>query len=191
MMQYKITEQFARGEEKAISEFSDLYDSRIFLAQKIADAELEKQKIIFRLYDDSELIHESNREHISISYAKYAEGNGDLALAPLPIHLMIQSNQSSQKINVANFYIRNDAYLFVAQKCELDDRIKDNTLFFIYQEKNLIDTLSRTVIINRKKETARFSRNENKAIFHPTPLSTRPKPPGGPSYCWIEEDDEN
>lgn len=65
------------------------------------------------------------------------------------------------------------------------------TLFFIYQEKNLIDTLSRTVIINRKKETARFSRNENKAIFHPTPLSTRPKPPGGPSYCWIEEDDEN
>lgn len=44
MMQYKITEQFARGEEKAISEFSDLYDSRIFLAQKIADAELEKQK---------------------------------------------------------------------------------------------------------------------------------------------------
>lgn len=190
-MQYKITEQFARGEEKAIAEFYDLYDSRIFLAQKIADADLEKQKIIFRVYDDSELVHESNRAHISISYAKYAEGNGDLALAQLPIHLMIQSTPSTQKINIANFHIRNDAYLFATQKCELDDRIKDNTLFFIYQEKNLIDTVSKTVIINRKKEAARYTRNENKAVFHPTPLSIRPKPPGGPSYCWIEEDDEN
>ncbi|WP_454781809.1 hypothetical protein [Legionella sp. WA2022007384] len=59
-MQYKITEQFARGEEKVIAEFSDLGDTRIFIAKKLALPDLEKQKIIFRLYDDSDLLQEFN-----------------------------------------------------------------------------------------------------------------------------------
>lgn len=190
-MRYKITEQFARGEEKVIAEFSELNDTRIFLAKKLESADLEKQKIIFRLYDDSDLLHELNRENISVSYAKYAEGNGDLNLIQFPFHVLIKLEDSLEKRGIANFNNKNDANLFIINKCESDETVQDNTLFFLFKEGNMIDTLSRVVSTHRKNEAARFAKNEKGARFHPTPLPNRPTPPGGPSDCWIEEDDEN
>ncbi|WP_454784230.1 hypothetical protein [Legionella sp. WA2024007413] len=186
-MQYKITAQFARGEEKVIAEFSDLSDTRIFIAKKIAHSELEKQRIIFRLYDDSDLLQEFNRDNISVSYAKYAEGNGDLNFIQFTFHVLIKIENAKKRI--ANFNDKNDANLFMVGKCELDDALGDDDLLFLFKEQNLIDTLNRTITTHRKKETTRITGNEQGAKFHPTPMPRRPTPPGGPSDYWIEEDD--
>ncbi|PWY54305.1 hypothetical protein DGG96_17810 [Legionella qingyii] len=190
-MRYKVTEQFARGEEKIIAEFSDLNDTHLFIAKKSAYTELEKQNIIFRLYDDSDLLHEFNREHISVAYAKYAEGNGDLNFVQFSFHVMIKTENTLEKTGIANFNDKNDANLFMVGKCETDKTLLDSDLLFLFKEQNLIDTLNRTITIHRKKETTRVTRNEKGAKFHPTPMPRRPTPPGGPSDCWIEEDDEN
>ncbi|MCE0724441.1 MULTISPECIES: hypothetical protein [Legionella] len=190
-MRYKITEQFARGEEKVIAEFGELNDTRIFLAKKSANADLEKQKIIFRLYDDSDLVHEINRENISVAYAKFAEGNGDLNLIQLPFHVMIRTQTILEKRGIANFNDKNDANLFIISKCESDESIQDNDLFFLFKGQNLIDTLTRIINTHREKEATRSTRNEKKATFHPTPMPRRPTPPGGPSDCWIEEEEDD
>ncbi|HHF7372969.1 hypothetical protein [Legionella bozemanae] len=190
-MRYKITEQFARGEEKVIAEFSELNDTRIFLAQKSANADLEKQKIIFRLYDDSDLLHEINRENISVAYAKYAEGNGDINLIQFPYHTMIKTQKALEKRRIANFNDKNDANLFIISKCESDESIQDNDLFFLFKEHTLIDTLSRIINAHREKEATRIARNEKGAKFHPTPMPRRPIPPGLLNDCWIEEDDND
>ncbi|AWN74964.1 hypothetical protein LEAN103870_15930 [Legionella anisa] len=190
-MRYKITEQFARGEEKVIADFSELNDTHIFLAKKSANADLEKQKIIFRLYDNSDLLHEINRETISVAHANYAEGNGDLYLIQLPFHVMFKAQDVLEKREIANFNDKNDANLFIIGKCESDESIQDNDLFFLFKEQNLIDTLTRIINTHREKEATRTTKNEKGAKFHPTPMSRRPIPPGGPSDCWVEEDDDN
>ncbi|KTD40498.1 hypothetical protein [Legionella parisiensis] len=190
-MRYKITEQFARGEEKVIAEFNEFKDTHIFIAKKAANADLEKQKIIFRLYDDSDLLHQINRENISVSYAKYAEGNGDLNLIQFPFHAMIKTQNALKKRAIANFNDKNDANLFIISKCESDESVQDNDLFFLFKERTLIDTLSRIINTHREKEATRSIRNGQGAKFHPTPMPRRPIPPGVPSDCWIEKDDDN
>lgn len=105
-MRYKITEQFARGEEKVIADFSELNDTHIFLAKKSANADLEKQKIIFRLYDNSDLLHEINRETISVAHANYAEGNGDLYLIQLPFHVMFKAQDVLEKEKLQTLMIK-------------------------------------------------------------------------------------
>ncbi|KTD74136.1 hypothetical protein [Legionella tucsonensis] len=190
-MRYKITEQFARSEEKVIAEFNELNDARIFLTKKSANADLEKQKIIFRLYDDFDLLHEINREHISVAYAKYAEGNGDPNLIQLSFHVMIKIQKALEKRGIANFNDKNDANLFIISKCKSDESIQDNDLFFLYKGQNLIDTLTRIINTHREKEAARISRNEKGAKFHPTPMPRRPVPPGLLNDCWVEEDNDD
>ncbi|WP_131794978.1 hypothetical protein [Fluoribacter gormanii] len=190
-MRYIITEQFARGEENVIAEFSYLNDSHLFIAKKLAHTELEKQKIIFRLYDDSDLLKEFNRENISVSHAKYAEGNGDLNFVQLSFYVMIKTENEPEKKKIANFNDKDDANLFMVGKCESDETLHDSDLLFLFKEQNLMDTLNRTITIHRKKETTRFAGNEKGTKFHPTPMPRRPTPPGGPSDCWIEEDEEH
>ena len=129
-MRYKITEQYARGEEKVIAEFSELNDTRIFIAKKLVNAEEKNQKIIYRLYDDSELLHQLNKEKIPIAYAKYADGNGDLNIVQFPYKVMIKTENSSEKKGIANFSDKNDASLFIINQCESDDAINDNDSFF-------------------------------------------------------------
>ncbi|KTD09121.1 hypothetical protein Lgra_2356 [Legionella gratiana] len=190
-MRYKVSEQFARGEEKAIAEFKELNDAKIFIAQKQEDTRIEKQKIIFRLYDDFDLLHEFNEDNISVSYAKYADGNGELNIIKFPFHVMIKAQHATDKKCIANFNHRINANLFVISKCNLDDLLNENDLFFIFKDQNLIDTLNKIICTHRKTESSRMQRTEKGAKFHPTPLPTRPIPTGGPSDCWIEENNEH
>ncbi|KTC83537.1 hypothetical protein [Legionella cincinnatiensis] len=190
-MRYKVSEQFARGEEKAIAEFRELSDAKIFIAQKQENTRIEKQKIIFRLYDDSDLLHEFNENNSSVAYAKYADGNGDLNIIKFPYHVMIKAQHATDKKCIANFIHKINANLFVISKCDSDDQLNENDLFFIFKEQNLIDTLNKIICTHRKIESDRSNDNEKGAKFHPTPLPKRPRPPGGPSDCWIEENNEN
>ncbi|QEY52262.1 hypothetical protein [Legionella longbeachae] len=190
-MRYKVTEQFARGEEKAIAEFRELSDAKIFIDQKQENTRIETQKIIFRLFDDFDLLHEFNENNSSVAYAKYADGNGDLNIIKFPYHVMIKAQHATDKKCIANFIDKINANLFVISKCDNDDAVDENDLFFIFKEQNLIDTLNKILCIHRKIKSDRSKENERGAKFHPTPLSRRPTPPGGPSDCWIEENNEN
>jgi hypothetical protein len=189
-MRYKITEHYARGEEKVIAEFSELKNAHFFIAKKIAYAEEEEQKIIYRLYDDSELLQQFNKENISVAHAKYADGSGDLNLVQLPFNVMIKGEDSLEKKSIANFNLKNNAYLFIDSQFA-SDHINDNDLFFIYQEQNLIDTLNKIISTHRNQDVIRTQNREKKATFHPTPLPTRPTLPGGPKDCWIEKDEDS
>ncbi|VEB38802.1 hypothetical protein [Legionella cherrii] len=191
MMRYKITEQFARGEEKFIAEFDELKNINLFLTKKVANSDQEKQKIIYRIYDDSDLLQVLNNENVSVAYAKYAEGNGDLNIIQLPFMVLIKPENVQEKSEIARFSEKIDADSFIEDKCELDETVQDNDLFFLFKNQNLIDTSNRVINSHRKKEAIRFTENEQGAKFHPSPLPNRPKPPGGPSDCWIEEDENN
>ena len=193
-MNYKITEHYARGEEKLIAEFNELKEARFFITKKSSIDEPERKKVIYRLYDDQELLCELNRESISVTHAKYAEGNGDFNNAtPFIFQVMIKTMDSLERKAIAQFNDKNDAILFVVSLCEADDVLHGNDLFLIFKDQVLIDTLNTAVIANRKKESGGSSGNEIGSTYKLSPLSTRPTPGGGPADYWVknEDDDEN
>ncbi|KTD76584.1 hypothetical protein [Legionella waltersii] len=188
-MNYIVTQQYARGEEKPIAAFNDLNEAMLFLTKKSSKDDEESKKIIYRLFDDQGLRFELNEENISISNAKYADANGDFTY-PIPFifQVMIQTNLGSERTMVAQFNDVNDAKLFVLCQFEFNKTIHDNDLFLIFKGKVLIDSANKTIIANRKKESSGTGSN-----YTLSPLSTRPTPGGGPADYWVEnrEDDEN
>jgi hypothetical protein len=192
-MEYSVTEQYARSEEKFIAKFSDLNAATIFIAQKSSNDNIESRKLIYRLYNESELLQEINKENISVAYAQYAEGSHTFN-GRLPFLVMIKANNALERKPIANFIDIKDAELFIVGKCDADYTIGDNDLFFIFREQNLMDTLNKVILANRKKKSEGTRGNESGSTFQPTPLSRRPTPSGGPSDCWVEkekDDDEN
>ena len=63
-MNYQISSQHARSDEKLIAGFSSSDDADIFLNKKIITDRLQNKKIIYRLYANSELLREFNPENI-------------------------------------------------------------------------------------------------------------------------------
>ena len=187
-MQYKITEQYARSEEKPIAEFGELNDARFFIEKKSSIDTDEGKKLFYRLYDDSELMQEFNKENISVAYAQYAEGNSSFNTRMVFL-VMININDSERK-PIANFGDQNDANIFIESKCEGDNTVQDNDLFFIFNNRIVLDTLTRNIIAIRHKKSEGSGNNEKGSTFQPTALSRRPTPPGGPSDCWVEKDDD-
>ena len=109
--------------------------------------------------------------------------------APFIYTVMMKSMNDLHRRPIASFDDKNDAYLFVESKCENDNTINDNDLFFIFNDQQLIDTANRVIISHRKKKADGSNGTEKGAEFQPTPLQTRPTPPGGPRDCWVEKDD--
>ena len=191
-MHYKITEQYARGEEKPIAEFCELDDAQIFVTKKISNDEMQHKKIIYRLYDDSQLLKKFNPENISIGYARYAEEDLDITnTIHFLFNVMIQTGDSLERKNIANFNDGNDANLFIIGKCDTDSTVHDNDLFCIFKGKILMKNLNKMIIANQKITSEGSSANQSGATFRPTPIPTRPTPPGGPSDCWVEKDDDD
>ena len=190
-MKYNMTEQYARGEEKPIAEFNELNDAKNFMAKKSSNDEDEGKKVIYRLYDDTNLLHQLNRDNIITANAGYADGNSDFyTMSAFACKVMFQLVNTTERQSIANFNDKDDARLFVISKCGADGTIFDNDLFFIYQGDSLIDTLNKIIICHRNKKSEGSSGKEQGATFRPSPLSTRPIPPGGPTDCWIENEDD-
>lgn len=191
-MNYKVTAQYPRGEEKLIAEFCASHDATLFLTKKISDDQQHAKNRIYRLYGDSELLREFNEENISVASAQYAEGNSDfINQTPFIFNVTIQSVNALERKNIANFNDTNDANLFIVGKCETDNTVNDTDLFCILKDRILIKTLSKIILANQKVESSGSKANQSMATFHPSPTPTRPTPPGGPSDCWIEKDENN
>jgi hypothetical protein len=186
-MIYIVTEQFARGEEKAIAEFCELNDAKIFINKKIDTAENQHTKLIYRYYDESGLLQEFNKENISISHAQYAEEDADfINQAPFLFKVTFQTKNSPERKSIANFNENRDANLFIIGKFEFDSTVKDSDYFCIFEDRILMKTL----FANQKSESKVSKGSQSMATFHPTPTPTRPIPPGNPKDCWIEKEDE-
>jgi hypothetical protein len=193
-MNYIVTQQYARSEEKPIAGFNDLNDARVFLTKKSSIGDEEGKKVIYRLFDDHELLLELNEENISITNAKYAESNGDFNnTIPFIFQVMIKDINGLERKTVAQFNDVNDAKLFVVCQFESDNTVHDNDVFLLFKDKILIDTLNKTIIANRKKESSGSASSEKGSNYKLSPLSTRPTPGGGPADYWVEkaDDDEN
>ncbi len=191
-MNYKVTTQYARGEEKMIAEFCALQDATIFLTKKRYADELQTKKKIYRLYSDSELLRKFNPESISVASAQYEDGDFDFIKPTLFLfHVSMQTENTLEKNIVANFNDSNDANLFIVGKCETDSAVKDNDFFSIFKDRVLIKTLNKTIIANQKIVSEGSKGKQSMATFNPTPMPGRPTPPGGPSDCWIEPEDDN
>lgn len=190
-MNYKITGQYARGEEKPIAEFHQLNDANIFLDKKISNDEIQHKKLVYRLYDESELLKKFNNEEISVTYAQYEDGDSDF-INPMPFifNVVMQIANSIERNSIANFNDENDANLFVMGKCETDNTVEENDLFCILKGRILIKTLNKVIITNQKMKSDASEASQSGAIFYPTPTPIRPKPPGVPSDFWVEKDDE-
>jgi hypothetical protein len=192
-MNFKMTEHYARGEEKLIAAFSELNEATHFLTKKASLNEVERKKIIYRLYDDGELLHELNTENSSSIHAKYAEGNGDFSNAALlTFQVLIKTFDSLEKKTIAQFNDTSDAYLFIVSQFDCNDTVHDNDLFFIVKSNLLIDTVNKSIIEHRNKESGGSNSNESGSSYKLSPLSTRPTPGGGPPDYWVRnEDDDN
>lgn len=191
-MNYKVTAQYPRGEEKLIAEFCASHDATLFLTKKISDDQQHAKKRIYRLYGDSELLREFNEENISVASAQYAEGDFDfINHPPFLFNVTIQTINTTERKNIANFNDTNDANLFILRKCETDSTVNDNDLFGIFKDHVLIKTLNKIILANQKLESDGSNASQSMATFRPTPIPSRPTPPGGPSDCWIEKDDDN
>lgn len=189
-MNYKITEQYSRGEEKVIAAFAELHDARFFIITKSSIDDEERKKIIYRIYDDCDLLHEVNTASISTGYSKYAEGNGDLNnTAPFIFQVRIGTADSLERTEIAQFHIKTDANLFITSKFETDNIVPDNAVFLIYTGQVLIDTLNKTII--EKRKSGGVDGNEKGSRVTLSPLSTRPAPGGGPADYWVEKNDED
>ena len=190
-MKYNMTQQYARSEEKPIAGFNELNDATNFMTKKSSSDEDEGKKVIYRLYDDSALLNQLNPDNIITVNAGYEDGNRDFdTMSPLSCKVKFQLVNTTERKSIANFNDKDDARLFVISKCASDHTISDSDLFFIYQDNTLIDTLNKITIGHRNK-ISEGSRGQGKgATFRPSPLSTRPIPPGGPTDCWVENEDD-
>lgn len=191
-MNYHVTAQYPRGEEKLIAEFGSSTDATIFLTKKISIDQQQAKKQVYRLYEDSELLTAFNENHLSVPYAQYADGNSDfINQTPFLFKVTIQTINSSTRKNIANFNDSNDASLFIGGKCETDSTVNDNDLFGLFKEDILIKTLNKIILAYQKAKSVGSTTNQSMATFNPSPTPTRPTPPGGPSDCWIEKEDES
>ena len=131
------------------------------------------------------------KDNLTVAYAQYAEGGGDVSImGHFSFCVMIQCVNALERTAIANFQDKNDAKLFILGKCEADTYGNDTDLFFIFKDKQLIDTSNRIMLLHQKKEGERGKGEGNGASFQPTPFQTRPTPPGIARDCWVEKDDE-
>ncbi len=191
-MNYKITEHFERGEEKLIAEFNELNEAQLFMTKKSSIDEEKKRRVIYRLYDDDELIHALNKECIYTTHAHYAEGDANfINTAPFMFQVMKQTTASLERKIIAHFNDKNDAYLFIVGQFEASKPIHDNDLYYLFKDKISIDTLNKTIIAHRKAAASGKDGNKEGLPYQLSPLSTRPTPGGGPPDYWVKHEEDN
>lgn len=185
-MNYKITKQYLKSEEQLIAAFYELNDARIFTAKKSVIDETEGNKLIYRIYDDFELVHVSNESNLFISQSEDPETYSNPQFL---LKVMIKPADTLERKTIAYFNNKEDANLFIVGK-SATETARSIDLFFIFKGDLLIETLNKNIIDHRAQRAEGSGGNEKGSKFRPTPLTSRPTPPGGPSDCWVEDDED-
>lgn len=185
-MKYQVTKHYLKTKEALIASFFDLNDAKIFIAEKLKCDDINRTNILYRLYDDNELIQEFNHENLSLIDAEDAE---TFSNHQLPYQVKIQAINALDRISVAYFNDEDDANLFVAAKCYRDDKSHACDTFLIFKNQILSTTLNKNILDNQALKDRLSSGNGHGATL--SPLSTRPTPAGGPPDYWIDKNDDH
>ena len=184
-MNYKVTEQYPRSKEKLIGEFGDFNDLQFFLSIKLLHDEEEHKKRIYRIYDESDLLHEINRDHLSVVQAQSVEFDLDLMNDALFLFSVVyELSMSGEKRVLGRFQDTQEAYALIDGKCELDETVGDQDVFFIFKQKVLLKTYNKMFVRHEKTKGSA----SGAASFKPSPMPTRPTPFGGEGDCLLDDD---
>lgn len=185
-MNYQVTEQYPRSKETFIAELNELMDVQSFLSIQLAhDLDAHKRRI-YRVYHEGDLLEVINREGLSIVQAQYTEVDPELMVYQSLLFSVVNERSSTgEKKTLGRFNDGELAQLFILGKCEFDQGVRDNDLFFIFKGKVLQHTLNKIIL-----EQATHGGESQSARFQPSPMPTRPTPFGGVGDCLVDEDDE-
>ncbi|HFL2714580.1 TPA: hypothetical protein ACGWTM_001737 [Legionella pneumophila] len=179
-MNYKVTRTYPRSKELLLAGFLDIDDAQEFIHKKISIDESSGKKVLYRIYDDINLIFELHNEMQSGTDAEDPESFDHSNLA---YSLKVLLEPDLDKSAIAYFNDQDDAKLFALLKCSLDSR----HTYIIYKGNVMIERITTNTIASQKLKEDSQAVGKSSS-FKPTPLKTRPTPPGGPSDCW--EDNE-
>lgn len=87
-MKYKISKQYARGPESFCAQFADVNDAKFFVQARLADDAVLNVKVIYRIYEFTELLQEfdPNKSGESASGAAGSQGKSSEAnFRPTPL----------------------------------------------------------------------------------------------------------
>lgn len=189
-MNYTITEQYAKGEERILAEFDEWRDASLFITKKAAKNEEEKKKALYRLYHEDDLVQELNKESISTGFARYAEGNGDLDNPSLFSFQVLLIREDLTRTLTAQFINRKDCLWFITIKFKEEGSLLDNETFLIMKDQILFDTINKSIIKHWEEQSDSSRTGDNSSAYKLSPLSTRPTPQGGPADYWVKNDDQ-
>jgi hypothetical protein len=192
-MNFRVTEQYARGEESLFTEFNALEDALLFLAKKLIIDEKDKRKILYRLYNAGDLFKQINQNNVCVTHAHYFDGNGDITDdVHFAYTVRLQVAPSSERLEIARFNDRIDARIFITERVKNSGDETKGDLYFIFKDNQLMDTASNIMTQNLKKAHDGPNGNVTGEMFQPTPLPMKPVPPGFQHSSWVnkEEDDE-
>lgn len=182
-MKYKITQQYAKGEEQLIASFLEENEALFFIEKKILSDSEKHTTIIYRLFDGQKLFQTFNKEKMNcvIRRGRYESLDQDL---PSFIGPFSVSKENAAIYSFATFSDLNNAEFFVEEKL-IHPNNKKETTYYIFEKNALIRQMDQHV----KKKLLDNESNQGKgqsSSFRPTPLNTTPRPPGSP-HTWIKD----
>lgn len=184
-MKYKVTKLYLKSREELIAAFLNFNDATLFIAAQLSQDEVSRIKTLYRIYDESELLYESNKENQVFHDSEDAETFGDTQFS---FDVKIQSNNSLERMSLAYFNEEENAIAFITEKCSKSDNKNDVDNFLLFKNQVLISTLNKIMIANKALNDLISSEKSSSVTL--SPLSTRPTPQGGPRDYWVEKNDE-
>lgn len=187
-MTFKVTKQFVRDVETFIAEFHFLADAQEFISGKLAEASQQRLKIVYRSYQDENLLQEFNLDKTGVLLCRPQYAQGDNALPSSgQAWLVAEGNDRQPQKQLAFFQDKSDAYFFTELKL-LSDEKSTATYYLIYAGR-IIGTLDQKTLLEQKAK-AQSAGKESKLAFYPTPLRTSPRLGPGGYYRTIDEKKE-
>ncbi len=186
-MNYQVTQQYARDEERLIANFTALTEAKAYIAACLErDAQL-RVTIVYRLFDRKHCLQEYNKAKAGalLHEALYADGTRFL---PETIqHGYDVVSDAGAAASVAAFYHVNDARDFIVRGLMQAIAASRIVNYQLKQEKTLIEAMDSATFA--AAQSGGEGGMKSSVAFAPTPLNTSPRPPGTPpSVMDIEEE---
>lgn len=185
-MKYKITKQYANDTEKLLAAFNNIKDANFFLERKIIFDNEKNIKLIYRLFNDQQLLKEFNKEKINsvIRTAEYADDGMYLPELSGPFTV---SKDNTASHAYATFIELNDAELFVEDNLTHADT---TTTYYLFKNGTIISEVNKYIKKLSESQSDTAKGTGQSASFNPTPFNTTPQPSGMPR-AWLKDEKDD
>jgi hypothetical protein len=195
-MKYKVTQQFAKGEELALASFLELNEAIFFINKKIISDTENHKTLIYHLFDGQKLFKDFNVDKVNciVRPGQYTSLDRDL---PNTIGPFCVSTDQSPIHAFAAFTDLADAELYVEEKLthanetpNSKDELggKNEIKYYIFKNNVLITVMDQHVKRQIQENETKQGQGQSSS-FRPTPFNTSPRPAGAP-HAWVKDDDK-